>query len=198
MNIEPKPADGGKILEVHATGDFDKHTREHAASLTAQLFSACLVAVYDSVEHAERALHILHRNRFPKDQISVVMSRLRKEPALLSEIQIGEESVRDAALSAGLGGVLGYFSGIVLALVTGAGTFFLIGPIAGLFGCATLGGWLGAIAGLGVRHEHICRYEQHVKDGKVLVIAHGDPITVDEARRKLKETGVGQIYVHAR
>ena len=99
MNGEPKPGEGGKILEIHRAADSNKQTQEHVDSLTAQLFSACLVAVYDSIEHAERALHILHHASFPKDQISVVMSRLRKEPELLSEITIGETSVRDAALA---------------------------------------------------------------------------------------------------
>ena len=72
-----------------------------------------------------------------------------------------------------------------------------MGALAGMFTAVT-GAFLGSLAGWGVHHEHIRHYEQLVKDGKVLVIAHGDPLELAEADRILKGTDAAEVHVHAK
>jgi hypothetical protein len=158
----------------------------------------CVAAVYDSLEKAEQAVHILRRADFPAEQISLAVSRLEENPKLVEELEMGDDSPRDAAIGAGLGGLLGVLGGISMVFAFGLGAVFLLGPIGvGLLGSA-VGAFLGAMSGWGVHEKQIRHYEQCVKEGKVVVIAHGSPVELDHASRILKETDVAELHVHAR
>ena len=159
----------------------------------------CIVGAYDSLKQAEQAVRILHRAGFPTPQISLVASSAQETPGLKEEFKMGDDSVRDAAIGAGLGGVLGMLTGFGAMAVAGAGiVVFLAGPV-GIAALGTVvGAFLGGIAGWGVREEHIRHYEQCVKDGKVLVIANGNPLELVHAERILKETDVAEVHVHSR
>ena len=159
----------------------------------------CVMGVYDSLRQAEQAVRILHRADFPTQQISLVAASLADRPGLVEEFNLGDDSVRDAAIGAGLGGVVGLLGGIAAAVVSGMGiVVFLAGPI-GVAALGTIvGAFLGGIAGWGVHKEHIQHYEQCVQNGKVLVIANGNPLEVVEAERILKETDVAEVHLHSR
>jgi hypothetical protein len=49
----------------------------------------CTVSVYDNVEQAHRALHILDRGDFPITQTSVVTKGLRERPQEVEELEMG-------------------------------------------------------------------------------------------------------------
>ncbi|HEX4144116.1 MAG TPA: DUF1269 domain-containing protein [Pirellulales bacterium] len=153
--------------------------------------------MFDIQKEAEAAVHALRHAGFPQSQISLVVRHPGDSPELLEKLRVGDEPVEDSAIGAGLGGVLGFLCGIVLAEITGVGTVFLLGPLAALFVGAAVGTLLGAMAGLGVRHEHIGYYEQCVKEGKVLVIAHGDDWDLDNAYRIFHETTSAELHRHA-
>ena len=105
----------------------------------------CVVGVYDSLKKAEQAVRIMHQAGFPTKQVSLVASHLANKPELVEEITMGDDSVRDAAIGAGLGGILGVLAGIGAMVVSGAGiVVFLAGPI----GVAALGTAVGAFLGL--------------------------------------------------
>jgi hypothetical protein len=158
----------------------------------------CVVGVYESLPKAEVAVHVLRRADFPAAQISLVTATSDLNPELLQEIKMGDDSVRDAAIGAGLGGVLGVVAGLGAMMVSGLGLVFLVGPIGGgLFG-SVVGGYLGSFAGWGVHAEHIRHYERCVRDGNVLVIAHGTPLELDRAERILRETDVNEVHLHAK
>ena len=99
----------------------------------------CVVGVYNSLAKAEQAVHDLRRIDCPASQISVVMSQ-GGDVASIEHLRLADDSeARAAALDAGLGGLLGYLGGVVVALVFGVGTVFLVGPIGGLYAGATMG-----------------------------------------------------------
>ena len=159
----------------------------------------CVVGVYDSLQKAEQAVQIMHQADFPTKQVSLVASCLANKPELVEEITMGDDSVRDAAIGAGLGGVLGVLVGIGAMVISGAGVVvFLAGPI-GVAALGTMvGAFLGGMVGWGVHEQHIQHYEQCVKDGKVLVIANGNPLELVHAELILKETDVDEVHLHSR
>ena len=158
----------------------------------------CVVGVYESLKNVEQAVHALRRGEFPAGQISLVSAWHDVKPELVQELKMGDDSIRDAAIGAGLGGALGVIAGIGAMVVSGLGIVFLAGPIGGgLFG-VTLGAFLGSFAGWGVHEHQIQHYEQCVRNGKLLVIAHGNPLEVDSASRILKETDAENVQIHAK
>lgn len=160
----------------------------------------CIVGEYDSLGKAEQAVRILYRGDFPAAQISLVASGLEGTPALVEDCKLGDDSLRDLAIGAGLGGVMGLIAGIGFAAMPGLGFVFLIGPIAadiGLTG-AMVGAFLGSLVGWGVHEDRIRHYEQCIKDGRVLVIVNGNPLEIVRAERILKETDVVDVHLHAR
>jgi hypothetical protein len=62
---------------------------------------------------------------------------------------------------------------------------------------AASGGLLGALIGWGVSKQHITKYEEHLKGGKYLVIAHGSAEEVAKARDILEHTKAHELTVHA-
>ncbi len=159
----------------------------------------CVVGVYDSIERAERAVRILKLADFRPEQISIVASNRKAKPEVVEELKLGDDSVRDAAVGAGLGGILGILAGIGLAVSPIAGMIvFLIGPIGGAATGTVVGGLVGAMFGWGVRKDQIESYEQMVRAGKVLVIVNGNPLELVHAERILRETQVAEVNLHSR
>jgi hypothetical protein len=157
-----------------------------------------LIAVYNNLKDAEQAVHVLDRANFPRDQISLVSAWTQATPELIEELKMGDDSIRDAAIGAGLGGVLGVIAGLGAMVVSGLGLVFISGPIGGgVFG-ATVGAFLGTFIGWGIHEGHIKHYEKCVREGKVLVIAHGGPLETQKAERILEETNAEEISLHAR
>ena len=82
-------------------------------------------------------------------------------------------------------------------VVAGVGAVFMAGPIGGVAAGIATGAFLGGLAGWGVHDAKIRHYEKLVGEGKVLVVAHGDPLQVAHAHRILKETGSIELHSYA-
>jgi uncharacterized membrane protein len=158
----------------------------------------CVVAVFDDLKHAQEAVHILDRGEFPTVQVSLVTKGLKEQPEIVEDLEMGDDSVRDAAVGGGLGAIVGVLAGIAVMVVSGLGAVFLAGPIGGAIVGAATGAFLGGLGGWGVHEKRIRHYEQLVKKGKVLVIAHGNPLELVQADRILREMDPAEIHVYAR
>jgi hypothetical protein len=158
----------------------------------------CVVAVYDNLNRAQDAVHILDRGGFPAPQISLVTKGSCKQPDACKDVQLGDDSVRDAAIGAGLGAITGVLGGIAMAIASGATVIFLLGPIGiGLTGAA-VGAFLGGMGGWGVHSQRIAHYQTIVEQGQTLVIVHGNPLEIIEADRILKETEPTEIHINTK
>jgi hypothetical protein len=79
-----------------------------------------------------------------------------------------------------LGGVLGLLAGIGALAIPGLGPFIAAGPLlatlSGIGAGGTLGGIIGALVGAGIPEYEAKRYENHLKEGGILlsVRAHSD------------------------
>lgn len=157
---------------------------------------ACVVGVYEGIEPARRAIHILDRADLPTDRVSLIVSDLEARPEL-NELRLGDDSAHDAAVGAGLGGLVGVLVGTAAIGIAGVGTVFFLGPLAGAVMGSMAGALLGALSGWGVHREHIDHYEQLVREGKALVVVHGNPVELAEAARILHETEPLEVQQHA-
>ena len=110
-----------------------------------------------------------------------------------------------AATGAWVGGIFGLLVGAAFLWVPGVGPLVVAGSLASVL----LGGVEGAVAGaaatgvlgwlfsLGISKEKILKYEEAVKAGKYLIIAHGSADAVEKARAILKGSGAEQLDLHA-
>lgn len=158
----------------------------------------CVIAVFNDLEHAEKAVHVLDRGEFPTEQVSFVAKRQGKFPENMEEFEMEDDSVCDAAVGAGLGAIVGVLAGIGVMVVSGLGVVFLVGPIGGGLGGAVAGAFLGGLGGWGVHKEHVRHFERLIKEGKVLVIAHGNPLELVHADRILKELDPSELHGYAK
>lgn len=158
----------------------------------------CVIAVYGSPKAASDAVHILHRGGFPTKQITVVAADADDECEVQDDLKMGDDSIRDAAIGAGLGGVLGVLAGVSVMAVTGLGLVFLIGPVGGGIVGALTGGLMGGLAGSGVHKSQIEHYKECLHHDQVLLIVEGNPLELSRADRILHETEVIELRMHAK
>lgn len=157
----------------------------------------CAVAVFDTFESAQEAIHLLDQHEYPADQVSLVANSVKQEVPSTIAMQYGDESRRDAAIGAGMGGLLGLLLGTPLLAIPGIGLMLIAGPLAAGLTGAIVGGFLGSLAGWGVHQDHVAEYEEAVRKGKFLVVAHGDPLQVDSAKYWLEKTDSRSVTLHA-
>ena len=168
-------------------------------NLAAKLNQECVVGVYASLLEGEAAMNLLREEHYPADQVAVVSTPAAETPELIEDFRMaGDDSVQDAAIGAGLGGVLGVLAGVTAMTVSGLGLVFLAGPLGGgLFG-ALVGGLIGGIAGWGVHDRQVEHYRRCLREGKPLMIVHGTPLEIERADSILKNSDALEVHLHAR
>jgi hypothetical protein len=159
---------------------------------------SCVVCVYGSLHEAQAAIHILHRANFPRGQILLVGSQPGRRRDAIAGLSLEDDSVRDAAFGAGVGGVLGALAGVSWAALSEAAILLVGGPVVGGLAGALFGALLGSLSGWGVHTSRIAHYEKLLASGRTLVIVEGDPLQVAHADRILQETGPTELHVFAR
>src|SRR5262245_37083 len=126
-----------------------------------------LIGVFATHKQAEQYVEELKRAGFRDDQIGVAT------PGPAEAAHPVEESAVGGALA---GASFGVFAGLAVALgmIPGVGPVLVGGALAGILGGAAVGaaagGLIGALIGLGVPEEHAREYEQHVREGRTLVV----------------------------
>ncbi|HEY7060395.1 MAG TPA: general stress protein [Chloroflexota bacterium] len=163
------------------------------------------IGTYDSMDAADAAVRKLVEGRFPAGQVSVVGQNLQSEKQVHGFITTGDVAKTGAGVGAWTGGIFGVLVGVALVLVPGVGPLLVAGPfaaslLAGVEGAivgAGAGGLLGALAGWGVSKQHIVKYEDQLKAGKYLVIAHGTAADVARAQSILQSTAPTELAAHA-
>lgn len=164
-----------------------------------------VIGVYRAMSEAEEAVHMLDKGGFPIRQVSVLARDLETEKVVHGYITTGDVARAGAGTGAWLGGLFGLLAGAAFVWVPGFGPLLVAGPFAaallgGIEGAAAGaagGGLLGALVGWGVSKQHILKYEEEVKGGKYLVVAHGSAEEVARARNILQGSGAVQVTEHA-
>ena len=153
-----------------------------------------VISVFAALEEAEEAVRRLDEHGFAISNVSIVASDLTSEREIRGFVSTGDVARRGAGIGGWIGGIFGLLIGAALIWVPGFGPLVIAGPLAamilaGVEGAAVGvagGGLLGGLIGLGVSREHVLKYEDHLRGGRYLVIAHGSPEEVSRAEDILR------------
>ncbi len=176
--------------------DIKRTSKESVEMQGDKMATNCVVAVFDTMKHAQLAVHILERAGFAPDHVSLVTRHIPEGSKLEEELSIGDDAERDAVIGAALGGLAGVLGDATLFFITGLGAVVAAGPLVMAAG-AVIGGIIGAMEGWGVHHSHLRGYEDYVRKGKVLVVVDGLPDELMEAEDMLAETDASEVHLHA-
>ena len=168
-----------------------------------------VVAVFESHEQAEAAVRELQKDGFDMKQLSIIGKDFHTE-----EHVVGYYTTCDrmsywggsgALWGSFWGGMWGLLFGSAFFWVPGIGPLLVAGPVAmwivgALEGAVVTGSLTALGAGLysiGIPKNSVVKYESEVKNGKLLLVAHGTTDEVERARNILHQTRAKATTVHA-
>ena len=163
-----------------------------------------VVGIYTAMDAAEEAVQQLAKGGFPIQQVSLIAQDLGSEKKIHGFVTPCDVAKSSAKTGAWLGGIFGLLAGAAFLWVPGVGplivagslTAALLGGVEGAVVTAAASGMLGWLFSLGISKEHILKYEESVKAGKYLVIAHGTADQVQKAQQILKGTQPAELTAH--
>jgi uncharacterized membrane protein len=164
-----------------------------------------VVGVYKSMDEAEKAVHALDKAKYPISQVSIITKDITTEKKVHGYVTACDVSKQGATTGAWVGGIFGLLVGAAFMFVPGVGPVIvagslasaLLGGVEGAVAGAALGGILSGLAAWGISKQQILKYEEIVKAGKFLVIAHGSADDVKKAQGILAGTGASELTAHA-
>ena len=155
-----------------------------------------VVAVFETHDEADRAIRKLQKDGFDMAKLSIVGKDYHTEEHAVGYYNAGDRMVYWGAQGAFWGGFWGLLFGSAFFWVPGVGPLLIAGPlvawiVAALEGAVVVGGLSalgGALASIGIPENSIVKYETEVKNGKLLLVAHGTHDEVQRAKTLLKQT----------
>jgi len=163
-----------------------------------------VVAVCNRHEEAEQVVKDLQQAGFDMKKLSIVGKDYHEEDKIT-----GFYTTKDAMKSWGKagafwGGLWGFLVGAGFFLIPGVGPVVVAGPmvaalVGALEGAVVIGGLSalgGALYSLGIPKNSVLKYETALKADKYLVIAHGTPSEVDDARDIIAKSREIDVTVH--
>lgn len=163
-----------------------------------------VIGVYKHIDEAEGAVQKLGESGFPIDQVSIVAKDLgteKKVHGFVTSCDVGKSAAQTGAWVGGIFGLLvgaAFFwvPGVGPLIVAGSLTAALAGGLEGAVAGAAVTGFLGWLTALGISKEHILKYQESVKAGRYLVIAHGTADQVATAKKTLEATQPAELNAH--
>lgn len=167
-----------------------------------------VVAIFQSHDQAEAAVRELEKDGFDMKQLSIVGKDTRTEEHVMGYYNAGDRMLywggQGAFWGAFWGGMWAILAGSAVFAIPGVGPVLVAGPLVAwivgvLEGGLVVGGLSalgGALASVGIPNNSIVKYETEVKDGKILLIAHGTIEDVERAKELLDGTDARSATVH--
>jgi hypothetical protein len=167
-----------------------------------------VVAVFESHNQAEEAIRELQKDGFDMKKLSIVGKDYHTEEHVVGYYTTGDRMAYWGKQGAFWGGLWGGFWGILGAAffwVPGIGQLLVAGPlvmwiVGALEGAVVTGGITALGAGLysiGIPKNSVMQYETEVKNGQLLLVAHGRSEEVERARDILHQNHAKTTMVHA-
>jgi len=152
------------------------------------------IGIYDNHDLAVEAVQKLKDSNYPVSQLSIM--GLTETEVVDNKMHITSKNpLKVVGLGAGtaIGTTLGILTGVGIFAIPGVGFLYgagaLVGAIAGFDFGLIGGGIASALSTVGVKDEFAKKYHDALVDGKFLVIAHGTPEHVEQAKILLDEHG---------
>jgi hypothetical protein len=159
-----------------------------------------VLGIYSTRPSVETAILGFKDAGFSNSDISVLLPENlgTREIATDKSTKAPEGAATGATSGAVIGGALGWLVGIGALAIPGIGPFLAAGPIvaalAGVGVGGTLGGFTGALVGMGIPEYEAKRYEGRIQKGGILVSVHCE--TSDEiktAKNIMENTGAEDV-----
>jgi len=162
--------------------------------------NTAVFGIYPSRTAVESAITALRNAGYRATDLSILMPENlgNKDLAHEKNSKSPEGAATGAVSGAVLGGALGWLAGIGALAIPGVGPLIAAGPImaalAGLGAGGALGGFTGALVGLGIPEYEAKRYEGRVRNGGILLSVHCDSSEwTSRAKQILEATGAQDI-----
>ncbi len=163
-----------------------------------------VVGVFESLAQSKRALAALQQRGVARKRLAIISRELESKQEVHGLVAGGDTdttfSIKFALAGAGIG-LLMAAAGVSFARYAGgfAGLNFFM--IAGMVLLATIAGFVvgalvGAMSGRGVKEERIERFDNQLKAGRSLIVAHGNEAEMKQAETVLKECGSIETHYH--
>jgi uncharacterized membrane protein len=163
-----------------------------------------VVAIFDSHAKAEEAVRTLGRSGLSMDHLTIVGKGYHTDEQVIGFYNVGDRIKLWGSNGAFWGGIWGLFAGGLLITVPLVGPVVVLGHLAamlvGAVEVALLVGGVSALAGalasLGIPQDSVVRYEKAVKADQYVVMAHGSPNEVNDAKGILHAAEPVELTVH--
>ncbi len=164
-----------------------------------------VVAVFGSHAQAEEAIRELQKDGFDMKKLSIVGKDYHTEEHVVGYYTTGDRMLYWGKLGAFWGGFWGLLFGSAFFWVPGVGQLLVAGPmvmwiVGALEGAVLTGGITALGAGLysiGIPKNSVLQYETEVKNGKLVLVAHGTADEVQRAKDLLHQTQAETATVYA-
>ena len=150
------------------------------------------IAIYDTHEKAVNAIKMLNQKDFPMENVSL----LGKAEVIEDHIHIKSlDTIKKAPALVGMGAgtLIGLLSGIGVFAIPGFGFLYgagaLVGIIAGLDLGLVAGGFISLLTFTGIKEEEVVKCEEHLREGKFMVIVKGEKEQIEKAKNILHAEG---------
>ena len=175
----------------HLTGTESLHAKslEHLPALpsdvleeSSRIMKKAVMCIVHTHKAAETIVDQLHNAGFASECISVLFPKHEHTEAFAYtySTKAPEGALAGAGAGSLAGGAFGLLAGIGALAIPGVGPFVAAGPVlAALSGAAaglTVGGVVGALVGMGIPEVEAKRYEDHVRQGRILISIHTDSL----------------------
>jgi hypothetical protein len=167
-----------------------------------------VIGYFDRLDRAEAAGEALVRERFPRDDISIIANETSTSSGATSTRVVTEKDGVSAGATTGavMGGAFGVALGLGALVIPGIGPVLAAGPLAaalagGAAGAAAggvAGGLVGALVDAGVPREHAEHYAEGIRrGGAILTISGLSDAEVTLAERILEDADAQNIIERA-
>ena len=162
------------------------------------------VAIFANHDQADAAIKALQKAGYDMRELSIVGKDYHTEEHAVGYFNMGDRVKfwgKKGAFWGGLAGILFSSAFLVIPVV---GQVVVLGPlvssiIGGLEGAAVVGGTsalFGALSSVGIPKNSVVQYEEQVKAGKFLVVAHGTADEVARAKTVLAQANADLVAQH--
>ena len=163
-----------------------------------------VVAIFESHERAEDAIRELQKSGFDMKKLSIIGKDYHTEENVVGYYNTGDRMKYWGKLGAFWGGFWGCFSvppssGCRASVLCSSPDRSWCGSSARSKSAAVMGGLsaLGAaFYGIGIPKDSVLQYETQVKNGKLVLVAHGSPEEVAHAKDLLDQSEATSATVH--
>ena len=167
--------------------------------------ASSIIAVYSSHTDAEEAVAKLGAASFDIKKVSIIGKDYHTEENVVGYYTTGDRMKSWGGIGAFWGGIWGLLFGAGFFLIPGIGPVLVAGPfLAALIGAlesaVVVGGFSAVVAGLvslGIPENSAVKYEADIKADKFVLVAHGTPEELEQARAILADRSPVSIGSHA-